>query len=68
MRNLFALLALIGIAGIALGVLSILHGAPGPYGPLPFAHENYGGPGSIIAGLLLLATSLYLRRTWQGRD
>lgn len=68
MRNLFALLALIGLAGIAFGVLAILRGAPGQYGPLPFSFENYGGPGSIIAGLLLLATSLYLRAMWQGRD
>jgi hypothetical protein len=68
MRHIFVLLALVGVAGIAFGVLAILHGAPGPYGPLSFAHENYGGPGSIMAGLLLLATSLYLRAVWQGRD
>lgn len=68
MRNLFALLALIGVAGIVLGVLAILHSAPGQAGQLPFSFENYGGPGSIIAGLLLLATSLYLRSAWQGRD
>jgi hypothetical protein len=68
MRNLFALLALIGIAGIVFGVLAILHGATGQSGPLPFMFENSGGPGSIIAGLLLLATSLYLRGVWQGRD
>jgi hypothetical protein len=68
MRNLFALLAVIGLAGIVLGVLAIVHGAPGAYGPLPFTFESYGGPGSIIAGILLLATSLYLRRAWQGRD
>jgi hypothetical protein len=37
-------------------------------GPLPFSHENYGGPGAIIGGLLLLGTSLYLRAAWQGRD
>lgn len=68
MRNLFALLALIGVAGIVLGVLTFLRGAPGQAGPLGFAHENYGGPGSMIAGLLLLATSLYLRGVWQRRD
>jgi hypothetical protein len=68
MRNLFALTALLGLVGIAFGVLTILRGGPGPYGPLPFQFENYGGPGSIIAGLLLLATSLYLRAVWQGRD
>jgi hypothetical protein len=68
MRNLFALLAVIGLAGIALGVLTIVRGAPGQAGPLPFAYENYGGPGSIIAGVLLVAISLYLRAAWQGRD
>jgi hypothetical protein len=68
MRNLFALLALIGVAGIALGILTVVNGGPGQAGPLGFAHENYGGPGSVIAGLLLLATSLYLRAVWRGRD
>ena len=68
MRNLFALLALIGLAGIALGVLTIVRAAPGQTGPLGFAYENYGGPGSMLAGAMLLATSLYLRAVWQGRD
>jgi len=68
MRNLFALLAVIGLAGIVLGVLAIVRGTPGASGPLPFTFENSGGPGSIIAGILLLAASLYLRRAWQGRD
>jgi len=68
MRNLFALLALIGIAGIVFGVLVMVHAAPGQVGRLDFTHENYGGPGPIIAGLTLLAVSLYLRATWQGRD
>jgi hypothetical protein len=68
MRNLFALLALIGLTGIVLGVLTLLHGGPGQAGPLGFAYENYGGPGSIVAGLFLLGTSLYLRAAWQGRD
>jgi hypothetical protein len=67
MRNLFALLALIGLAGIALGVLTLLRAGPGQAGPLTFGFENYGGPGSIIAGLVLLATSIYLRATWQDR-
>ena len=68
MRNLFALLALIGLAGIALGVLTLIRSAPGPTGPLGFTFENYGGPGSILGGFMLLATSLYLRAFWQGRD
>ena len=67
MRNLFALLAAIGVAGIALGALTLMHGGPGQAGPLGFTYENYGGPGSIIAGLLLLATSLYLRAVWKRR-
>jgi hypothetical protein len=67
MRNLFALLALIGLAGIALGVLTIVRGIPGQTGPLGFTYENYGGPGSMLAGLLLLATSLYLRAYWRDR-
>jgi hypothetical protein len=68
MRNVFALLALIGAAGIALGVLTAIRGAHGPTGPLGFTFENYGGPGSVIGGLVLLIASLYLRRAWQGRD
>jgi hypothetical protein len=68
MRNLFALLAVIGVAGIALGALTLVRGGPGQAGPLGFAYENYGGPGSIIGGLLLLGTSLYLRSAWARRD
>jgi hypothetical protein len=68
MRNLFALLALIGAAGIVLGVLTVVRGAPGQAGPLGFTFENYGGPGSVIGGLILLVASLYLRQVWQGRD
>ena len=66
MRNLFVLLALLGLAGIVLGVLTILRGAAGPHG-IPFRFENYGGPGSIIAGLIMLAASLYLRSAWPDR-
>lgn len=68
MRHLFVLLALIGLAGIAFGVLAILHAGPGQAGQLTFSHENYGGPGSIMAGVVMVATSLYLRAAWQGRD
>jgi hypothetical protein len=66
MRSLFVLLALLGVAGIVLGVLDILHGGAGPHG-IPFRFENYGGPGSIIAGLLLVGVSLYLRSAWPDR-
>ena len=68
MRNLFALLALIGFAGIVLGVMTALRGGPGLAGPLGFSFENYGGPGSVIGGLMLLVASLYLRSAWRGRD
>jgi hypothetical protein len=66
MRNLFLLLALLGLAGIALGVLDIIRGASGLHG-VPFTYENYGGPGPIIAGLVLVAGSLYLRSIWRER-
>lgn len=67
MRALFALLALLGIAGIAIGVLTILRGTTGPDGTA-FRFENYGGPGPIIAGLIVLATSLYLLSIWKHKD
>lgn len=67
MRALFALMALLGLAGIALGVLTIIRNATGP-GGVPFHFENYGGPGPIIAGVLVLATSLYLLRTWPSKE
>ncbi|HEX6668322.1 MAG TPA: hypothetical protein VF061_02115 [Gemmatimonadales bacterium] len=66
MRNLFLLLAVLGLVGIALGVLSVIRGAAGPHG-VPFSYENYGGPGSVIAGLMLVAGSLYLRSVWRER-
>ena len=67
MRALFALLALLGVAGIAFGVLTILRGAGGPGGQA-FRFENYGGPGPIIAGIVVLATSLYLLSIWKHRE
>jgi hypothetical protein len=66
MRNLFLLLALLGVVGMALGVLDLIRGASGPHG-VPFTYENYGGPGSMLAGLMLLAGSLYLRSVWRER-
>jgi membrane-bound ClpP family serine protease len=59
---LFGLLALAGLAGIVFGVLTRLRG--GTTGA-DFRYENYGGPGAIIAGLLLLAVSLYLFFNWE---
>jgi hypothetical protein len=67
MRALFALLVLLGVAGIALGILTIIRGMSGPAGQ-PFSFENYGGPGPIIGGLIVLAASLYLRSIWKPRD
>ncbi|MGH7497801.1 MAG: hypothetical protein ACREL3_03005 [Gemmatimonadales bacterium] len=68
MRNLFLLLALIGVGGIVMGTLTILHSSPGQAGPLPFTFENHGGPGPILAGVMLILASLYLRSIWQGRE
>jgi len=67
MRALFAVLALLGVTGIVLGVLTILRGTGSDPG-VPFRFENYGGPGPIIAGLIVLATSLYLLSIWKPRD
>jgi hypothetical protein len=67
MRALFAILALLGVGGIVIGVLTILRGAGEPNG-LPFRFEAYGGPGPIIAGLIVLATSLYLLSIWKHKE
>lgn len=66
MRNLFLLLALLGLIGMAFGVLDVVRGAAGPHG-VPFSYENYGGPGSMLAGLLMVAVALYLRSVWRER-
>ena len=66
MRNLFLLLTLLGLTGIALGVLTIMQGAAGMHG-IPFRFENYGGPGSILAGFIMVVASLYLRSAWPDR-
>jgi hypothetical protein len=66
MRVLFAVLALLGLAGIVIGVLTIIRGMQGPSGQ-PFGYESYGGPGPIIAGLVVLAASLYLGSIWKSR-
>ena len=67
MRALLALVALLGLAGIALGVLTIIRHTSGPNG-VPFSFENYGGPGPIIAGVIVVATSLYLMSFWRRRE
>lgn len=61
MRALFAFLALSGVAGIVFGVVTIISGTRAG---VPFRYENYGGPGSLIGGLLLAAVSLYLLFNW----
>ena len=66
MRNLFLLFAALGLVGIAFGVLDMIRGASGPFG-VPFSYENYGGPGSMLAGLMLVAGALYLRSVWRER-
>jgi hypothetical protein len=38
----------------------------GPHG-VPFAYENYGGPGVMIAGVMLIAGALYLLSVWPRR-
>ena len=66
MRNLFGLLALFGIVGIVFGILIMVRESAGPSG-ISFAYENYGGPGPLLAGVILLLGSLYLRSVWQSR-
>ena len=68
MRHLFLLLALIGVGGIVFGILTILHSFPGQAGKLPFTFENLGGPGPILAGVMLILASLYLRSIWPKRE
>lgn len=53
MRLLALFLVLIGVAGIAFGVLDIIGGMSGTHSN-PFWYETYGGPGPIIAGLILV--------------
>jgi hypothetical protein len=60
MRLLATVLVVLGIVGIAFGVLIMLQGPRG-VGGTPFTFENYGGPGPLIAGLMLVAGGLYLR-------
>ena len=67
MRALFAVLALLGLAGIVFGVLTILRPGAG-HESVPFQFENYGGPGPIITGLIVLGASLYLFSIWKPRD
>jgi hypothetical protein len=67
MRSLLALLALLGLVGIGFGGYEIVRGSAGPHG-VPFAYENYGGPGSMLAGLMLLLGAAYLLSIWPRRS
>ena len=67
MRNLFALIALLGLVGIGFGVYTIIGHSSGPHG-VPFSYENYGGPGSMLAGLMLVLAALYLLSVWPRRS
>lgn len=66
MRVLFLLLAAVGAGGVMFGTLDLIRGAPAP-NHLPFPYETYGGPGVIIAGLLMVSVALYLASTWGER-
>lgn len=59
MRKIALLLIVLGLAGLVLGVVDVLRIALAPAAP-PFSIENYGGPGPIFGGLLLLLGGLYL--------
>jgi hypothetical protein len=62
--RLFAwLLVLIGVIGVVWGVLIIIGGMTGVHG-LPFEFEDVGGPGPIMAGLLLIAAGLVFQKDW----
>ncbi len=67
MRNLFALLSLFGLAGLVFGVLTIVRHSTGPHGTA-FNYENYGGPGTIIAGLVLAVGGCFLWSVWPRLD
>ena len=60
MRLFATVLVVLGIVGIAFGVLIMMQGSQG-LGGTPFTYENYGGPGPLIAGLMLVLGGLYLR-------
>lgn len=60
MRLLATVLVLLGLVGIVFGVLTMMQGTQGIDGQ-PFQFENYGGPGSIFAALILILGGLYLR-------
>ena len=67
MRIVFALCALLGLVGIGFGVYTIIAHASGPQG-IPFRFENYGGPGAMLAGLMLLLAALYVMSVWPRRS
>lgn len=66
MRLALVVLALLGLAGIVVGGLIIVRHIAGPQAT-PFEFEYYGGPGVMLAGLMLLCGALYLLSVWPKR-
>jgi hypothetical protein len=60
MRRLGSLLALLGLIGVVVGVVWIVRHAATP-GVQDFAFENYGGPGAIVASIMLVCAGLFIR-------
>lgn len=59
MRLLAMVLVVLGLGGAVFGVLTMLRGTQGIDGQ-SFQFENYGGPGAIVAALMLVLGGLYL--------
>jgi hypothetical protein len=60
MRRLGSLLALLGLIGVVLGVVWMVRNATAP-GVEDFTFENYGGPGQIVASIMLVCAGLFIR-------
>lgn len=59
MRLLAMVMVLLGFIGIGFGILILMHGPQGVDGQ-PFRFEEYGGPGPILAGLIMVFAGMYL--------
>ena len=57
----------VGLVGIGFGGYTIVRHASGPHG-VPFSYENYGGPGSMLAGLMLRLAAVYVISIWPRRS
>lgn len=53
-----ALLA-VGLAGVVVGVVQLVQSATGE-NAVPFTYETEGGPGPLLAGVILVLSSLVL--------